>query len=149
MGHTLKVPPARTSKGQHPGFSYEHPIQGYSKRPPVTVKEANCGFVQEDPKSGPPVNFATGAVLGNEIADPIFSAVSGEPARDPVCVEDEVGPELDDLEIELIVVPAAHPRKLGIVTLTPAHNWELKATASAANLVSNYEKFISQNHVLC
>ena len=118
----VREPPVRTSKGQHSGFSYEHPSQGYSNIPPTTVTVANCGLVHEDPKRGPPVNVAIGAVLGNEIADPTFSAVKGEVVNDPVFVEPEVEPDLEDLKLEPVVEPAAHPTKFGIVTLTPAHS---------------------------
>lgn len=113
-----------TSKGQHSGFSYEHPSQGYSRKPPVTATEANCGFIHEGTKSDPPVNVATGAVEGNEIAVPTLSAVSAKVGKDPKFVEPEVELGLEDLELGfgLVVLPAAHPTKFGMVTLTPAHS---------------------------
>lgn len=122
MGHILKEPPTRKSKGQHPGLSYEHPSQGYSKTLPATVTEANCGFVHEDPKRGPPENVAIGTVLGNEMANPIVSTVSIEAGKDTVCadfraepgvefgLESEAEFEVGRFEFKPAPEPTGHPR---------------------------------------
>lgn len=103
--------------------------------PPITVTEANCGMVQEPCRSGPPVNCASGGLVGKVTAVPIFCTIDTENS-----VEALDGPEVvaegnfDDLAPETELVVAAQPMKLGIVTLTPAQSWELNETASGKQL---------------
>ena len=90
--------------------------------PPATVTDANCGFVQEPSRSGPPVNCATGGLAGRVTALPIFCSSDAENAEvlgGPEVVDEG---DLDALVPETALVVAAQPMKLGIVTLAPAQS---------------------------
>lgn len=131
------------SKGQHPGFSFEQPTHGYSRIAPLfTVTEANCGEVQEPWNRNSPVNWASGGLLGRVTAAPSLPIVEvGDLVESPVC------PELA-LEVfapVLVLVTSAHPIKLGIVIFTPAHNCELKDTASARLISLKFDKGTEHN----
>lgn len=91
--------------------------------PPTTVTDANCGLVQEPSRSGPPVNCASGGLVGRVTAVPIFCNIDAENAEEvldgPEVVEEG---NFDALVPEAPLVVAAQPMKLGIVTLTPAQS---------------------------
>lgn len=92
--------------------------------PPATVTNANCGLVQEPSRSDPPVNCATGGLVGRVTAVPIFCNIDAENAAEVLD-----GPEVvDEGNFDALAPPetapvvTAQPMKLGMVTLTPAQS---------------------------
>lgn len=101
-------------------MSKEQPSQGYSSIVPLpSVAEAYIVLEHVPVRSGPPVNFATGALLAMVTTDPIPVMVAAAEVWPWVVV-----PTAPDEPV------TAHPRKFGIVTLTREQRLALKDTAS-------------------
>lgn len=103
--------------------------------PPDSVTDANCGVLQVPSSNGPPVNCASGGLVGKVTAVPIFCTTDAENSEVLDCPEAVDEGNFAVLDPEAGVVVGAQPKKFGIVTLTPAQSWELNATASGTRSV--------------
>ena len=86
--------------------------------------------------SAPPVNVATAVVLGTVGAGSTLPmVVAGTDGENPVCADADDEPDLEGLMPDVIDAVGEHPRKLGMVMLTPAQSWELNDIASVRESV--------------
>lgn len=115
------------SNGQQLGCSYEQPTQGYSIIVFLSTARRNWGTAQASVKRTPPVNCATGTLLGNVTAEPIDTGVV-EAATAAVTENDaEIDVAFDVLE-KLVIL---HPRLEETVIPTELQRFELYVTATA------------------
>jgi hypothetical protein len=98
---------------------------------PLTVTEANCGTVQEPSRRGPPVNWASGGLVGRVTAVPILWTIDTDnPTAVVDCLAVNGEDNLEDLDPEADLVVVAQAVKSGMEILTPAQSCELNEIAS-------------------